>query len=169
MCAVQTPGGSERKIRNKSLPALKRRKIGCPLHRKHGEPGDGGFDSSCEPHAGCFLRHRPERKPGPAPDRRGGRPECGEELGAGELRREVSSFSRMHCVLVHHTQAFIFTPHTPQSPSPFLGRFKSTSQASLKRSKSLHLSLDLSLCLLPRHQGEEIILLGLHKSPVKFM
>lgn len=59
---------------------------------RHGEPGHGGSDPPGEPHAGCLLRHRPERQPRPASDRRGGRAECGEELGAGELRGQVSRF-----------------------------------------------------------------------------
>lgn len=90
------------------------------MHRKDGEPGNGGFDSSGKPHAGCLLRHRPERKPGPAPDRSGGRPECGEELGAGELRRQVSSFPRLQYMsdaALHHSSAWILHFTHPIPPS----------------------------------------------------
>lgn len=60
---------------------------------KDGEPGNGGSDSSGEPPAGCLLVHRSKRDPGSTADRCGRWAERREELGSGELRREVSSFS----------------------------------------------------------------------------
>lgn len=58
--------------------------------QRHGEPRDGGAHPAGQPAAGRLLGHRPELVAGPAADRRGGRPECRQELGAGELRGQVS-------------------------------------------------------------------------------
>lgn len=116
-----------REIRYKSpLRPLTRRTSPASFRREDGEPGNGGSDSSRESDAGCLLRHRPKRYPGPATDRRGGRPERGEELGAGELRREVSRFStavRGRCI----TQSCRFSFDTlhisvPIPPLPLLLR-----------------------------------------------
>lgn len=103
--------------RNKSIPSLTR-KTDSSVRRQDGQPGNGGPDSSGEPHAGCLLCHRSKREPGPAPDRRCRRTKCGEELGAWELRREVSSFSpgcnARRYGPVRRTSAFF----PPQSPIP---------------------------------------------------
>lgn len=87
--ALRGRGGAQRKIKPQIRPCSVK-EASPSSSRKDGEPGNGGFDSSGEPHAGCFLGHWAKRKPGPAADRRGGRTERREELGAGELRREVS-------------------------------------------------------------------------------
>lgn len=68
-----------------------------PLSVRHGEPGDGGAYPDGKPAAGCLLIHRPERQPRPAANRRGGRAERREELGAGKLRGQVSP---VHCLSV---------------------------------------------------------------------
>ncbi len=70
---------------------------------RDGEPGDGGPDPAGQPNAGCVLRHRSEREPGPAADRGGGRTERREELRARELRGEVSaSFIKTHTITLIH-------------------------------------------------------------------
>ncbi len=71
---------------------------------RDGEPGDGGPDPAGQPNAGCVLRHRSEREPGPAADRGGGRTERREELRARELRGEVSAlFIKTHTITLTHT------------------------------------------------------------------
>lgn len=60
------------------------------LSRRHGEPRHGGPDPAGQQAAGRLLLHRTELQPGPPADRSGGGAERGQELGAGELRGQVS-------------------------------------------------------------------------------
>lgn len=65
--------------------------MACGRCGQDGEPGDGRADPPGEPSAGCLLSAGAELPAGAAANRSGGRPERRQELGARELRGQVSA------------------------------------------------------------------------------